>query len=223
MENARLAEESRYVLLSSERERIAREMHDGLSQSLFSVSLGLELCKKQVLRDPVAVSGRLAGLQDQLNQGMAELRRVIYDLRPMNLQALGLRGSVDMWVNEATAGRGITGKLEIVGVERTLSPSAEACLYRVAKEAVSNSVRHSGAHRLGVQIEYADCAIVLTITDDGTGFLAEEADRKALPGTGMGLRSMRERMAAAGGTLSVTSAPGEGTVVRAELPMEAAR
>ena len=223
VENARLAEESRYVLLSSERERIAREMHDGLSQSLFSVSLGLELCKKQVLRDPVAVSGRLAGLQDQLNQGMAELRRVIYDLRPMNLQALGLRGSVDMWVNEATAGRGITGKLEIVGVERTLSPSAEACLYRVAKEAVSNSVRHSGAHRLGVQIEYADCAIVLTITDDGTGFLAEEADRKALPGTGMGLRSMRERMAAAGGTLSVTSVPGEGTVVRAELPMEAAR
>jgi signal transduction histidine kinase len=88
----------------------------------------------------------------------------------------------------------------------------------VAKEAVSNVVRHSGGTRLMVAIEYADDAVVLTVTDDGKGFLAEEVVKKALPGTGIGLRSMRERMASEGGTLELTSTPGEGTTVRAELP-----
>lgn len=219
VENARLAEEGRYVLLASERDRIAREMHDGLSQSLFSISLGLELAKKRVLRDPVAASGQLADLQDQLGQGMAELRRVIYDLRPLKLQELGLAGSVDMWIKESTAGRGVVGRLEVSGQERHIGPAAEACLFRVAKEAVSNTVRHSGATRLAVRIEYADEAVVMTVTDDGRGFLIDDVARTALPGTGIGLRSMRERMASAGGFLNLVSTPGRGTVVRAELPI----
>lgn len=218
VENARLAEETRYVLLASERDRIAREMHDGISQSLFSVSLGLELAKKQALKDPVGVSGRLGVLQEQLNHSMADLRRVIYDLRPLKLQEMGLPRSVEMWVREATAGRDIAGSVQVSGRERTLTPSAEACLYRVAKEAVSNVVRHSGCTRLMVAIDYADDAVVLTVTDDGEGFLADEVVTKALPGTGIGLRSMRERMATEGGTLGLVSTPGEGTTVRAELP-----
>jgi len=219
VENARLAEESRYVLLASERDRIAREMHDGISQSLFSVSLGLELARKQALKDPVGVSSRLGGLQEQLNRSMADLRRVIYDLRPLKLQEMGLPRSVEMWVREATAGRDIAGTVEVSGKERGLTPSAEACLYRVAKEAVSNVVRHSGCSRLMVGIEYADDAVTLIVTDDGKGFLAHEVVAKALPGTGIGLRSMRERMAAEGGTLALNSTPDEGTTVRAELPI----
>jgi two-component system NarL family sensor kinase len=149
---------------------------------------------------------------------MADLRRVIYDLRPLKLQEMGLSRSVEMWVREATAGRGMAGGVQVSGVERTLIPSAQACLYSVAKEAVSNVVRHSGGTRLMVAIDYADDAVVLTVTDDGKGFLAEEVVKKALPGTGIGLRSMRERMASEGGTLELTSTPGEGTTVRAELP-----
>ena len=219
VENARLAEETRYVLLASERDRIAREMHDGISQSLFSVSLGLELAKKQALKDPVGTSRRLGGLQDQLNHSMADLRRVIYDLRPLKLQEMGLARSVEMWVREATAGRDVVGSVQVNGRERNLTPSAEACLYRVAKEAVSNVVRHSGARRLMVAIEYADDAVVLTVTDDGTGFQADEVIKKALPGTGIGLRSMRVRMASEGGTLDLASTPGKGTTIRAELPI----
>jgi len=218
VENARLAEESRYVLLASERDRIAREMHDGISQSLFSISLGLELAKKQALKDPVGVSSRLGDLQDQLNRSMADLRRVIYDLRPLKLREMGLSRSIEMWVREATAGRDVAGSVQVSGGERPLTPSAEACLYRVAKEAVSNVVRHAGGGRLMVSIEYADDAVMLTVTDDGKGFLAEEVIKKALPGTGIGLRSMRERMAAEGGTLGLVSTPGEGTTIRAELP-----
>jgi len=217
VENARLAEETRYVLLASERDRIAREMHDGISQSLFSVSLGLELAKKQSLKDPVGVSRRLGDLQEQLNHSMADLRRVIYDLRPLKLQEMGLPRSVEMWVREATADRDIAGSMKVTGRERGLTPSAEACLYRVAKEAVSNVVRHSGGSRLTVTIDYADDAVVLTVTDDGKGFLPDEVVKKALPGTGIGLRSMRERMASEGGTLELVSTLGEGTTVRAEL------
>jgi signal transduction histidine kinase len=218
VENARLAEESRYVLLSSERDRIARELHDGLSQSLFSISLGLELAKKQALKDPVAVSGRLGDLQEQLTRGMGELRRVIYDLRPVKLQELGLVGAVNLWVREATAGRDIVGTLEVSGEPRHIGPSPEACLYRVAKEAVSNAIRHSEATRFNVRVEYADSFVVLTVSDDGTGFVVEDATSNAPQGTGIGLRSMRERMAGEGGSLIILSAPGKGTSVRAELP-----
>ncbi len=109
IENARLAEQSRYVLLASERDRIAREMHDGVVQSLFSISLGLELCKKQVLRDPTAVGVRLDEIQQHLNTAMTELRRFIYDLRPMKLTELGLTEAIDFWIAEITQGRPVRG------------------------------------------------------------------------------------------------------------------
>jgi len=219
IENARLAEESRYVLLASERDRIAGELHDGISQSLFSISLGLELAKKQVFRDAVGVSGRLMDLQEQLNGAMVELRRVVYDLRPMKLQEMGLAGSIDLWITEVTGGRDIAGKMEVLGHECPLTPSAEACLYRVAKEAVSNVIRHASASRLNVSLEFSDTSVCLTVTDDGQGFSPEALNQDALPGTGLGLRSMRQRVEAEGGRLIVKSAPNAGTAVRAELPL----
>jgi len=215
--NARLAEESRYAMLASERERIAREMHDGISQSLFSISLGMELARKQVPKDPAAAVRTLDDLEDQLASSSAEIRRLIYDLRPMKLQELGLVGSVETWVREATRGTKIHGRTEVIGTVFHLNPSQEACPYRVAKEAVSNAVRHSGCALVSVHIEYADEAVVLTVTDDGSGFAAGETPPR-LEGTGAGLRNMTERMAAEGGQLHVRSSPGEGTVIRAELP-----
>lgn len=217
--NARLAEEGRYAMLAGERERIAREMHDGISQSLFSISLGMELARKQLTKDPIAAMRTLDDLEDQLASSSAEIRRLIYDLRPMKLQELGLVGSVETWVREATRGTKIRGRTEVSGRICRLSPSQEACLYRVAKEAVSNAVRHSGGGEVSVQIEYADGAVILTITDDGNGFTAGETAPR-LEGTGAGLRNMTERMTAEGGRLNVRSSPGEGAVVRAELPIE---
>ncbi len=156
IENARLAEQSRYVLLASERDRIAREMHDGVVQSLFSISLGLELCKKQVERDPQGVVLRLDELQSHLNASMAELRRFIYDLRSAKLAELGLAGAIDYWINEVTRGREVRGKLVMDAGFPHLSPWEEACLYRVAKESVSNIVKHSDASHFEVQLIGAD-------------------------------------------------------------------
>ncbi len=216
--NARLAEEGRYAMLAGERERIAREMHDGISQSLFSISLGMELARKQLPKDPVVAMRTLDDLEGQLAASSAEIRRLIYDLRPMKLQELGLVGSVQTWVTEATRGSRIHGKTEVSGLVCNLSPAQEACLYRVAKEAVSNAVRHSGGDQVTVRIEYADDAVMLTVADDGDGFAAGETPPR-LGGTGAGLRNMTERMIAEGGQLHVQSSPGAGTVVRAELPV----
>jgi len=216
IENALLAEQSRYVLLASERDRIAGEMHDGVVQSLFSISLGLELCKKQVLRDPVAVAARLEELQQNLNLSMTELRRFIYDLRPMKLTELGLVGAVDYWIDQVTQGRPVRGRLVVDGEVPRLTPSEEACLYRVSKESVSNAVKHANARNIEVRIRFVDHRAFLSVTDDGDGF---EAEQVMAGGTqGLGLASIRERVARENGSLEVIS--GEtGTTVRAEVPI----
>ena len=220
IENARLAEESRYVLLASERDRIAREMHDGVVQSLFSISLGMELCKKQLGRDPSGVMTKLDDLQEHLNTTMAELRRFIYDLRPMKLSELGLIGAVEYWVREITQGRPVRGRVVIEGDLPRLGPADEAVLYRVAKEAVSNAVRHAAARQLVVHIHAENGAVKLTVTDDGDGF---DVDRVLSGGpSGIGLTSIAESVRREGGSLNIDSRPGGGTTVAVELPVRGA-
>lgn len=217
IENKRLGERNRYVLLASERDRIAREMHDGVVQSLFSISLGLEVCKKQVFTDPDSVSLRLEDLQSHLNSAMVELRRFIYDLSPMKLNELGLIKAVEYWVREITQGRSVTGSVRVSGDASRLSPSEEACLYRVAKEAVSNAVRHASASHFEVTIAVDEESVRLSVADDGDGFDAMRVMGGATEG--LGLKSARDRIVREGGTLDVTSAAGRGTTVTAELPM----
>jgi signal transduction histidine kinase len=218
IENARLAEQTKYVLLSSERDRIAREMHDGISQSLFSVALGLEVCRKQVVRDPAAVASRLEELQQMVDVSRSELRRFIYDLRPVKLQELGLVGAIEYWIHEVTSSEGIEGGVRVEGEQITLTPSAEACLYRVAKESVSNVVKHSGASRFEVVLDYAPETVALRVSDNGCGF-----DRQSLPepgeeGMSVGLRSMEERVAREQGRLDVATEDGKGTTIYVRLP-----
>lgn len=218
IENARLAEQSRYVLLASERDRIAREMHDGVVQSLFSISLGLEVCKKQVIRDPASVAIRLDELQAHLNRSMTELRRFIYDLRPMKLAELGLVGALEFWVREITMGRPIKGRVNVHGETPRLTPSQEACLYRVSKEAVSNVVKHAGAENFEVGIDFRPGRVRIEIRDDGSGFDPDSVLERGADG--MGLLSIKERMRQEGGTLFVDSTPGRGSVLCVDLPIE---
>ena len=217
IENARLAEQSRYVLLASERDRIAREMHDGVVQSLFSISLGLEVCKKQVYTDQTACARRLDELQQHLNTSMAELRRFIYDLRPAKLTELGLVGATDYWMREITLGRPVRGRLKVEGDAPRMSPSQEACLYRVTKEAVSNIIRHSGAHEFEVRIFYKPDTVRVEIADQGAGFDASSVTDSRVEQ--IGLRSIRQRVDHEGGRFAIESNPGQGTTVIVDLPL----
>lgn len=218
IENARLAEQTKYVLLASERDRIAREMHDGISQSLFGVALGLEVCRKQVMRDPASVAGRLEELQDMVDLSRSELRRFIYDLRPVKLQELGLVGAIEFWVHEVSVAKPVQTQVLVQGDQRTLRPSTEACLYSVAKEAISNSMKHSKARRLDVNIEYDEDSVVLRVADNGSGFDIEAVPASSGSMSGLGLRSIRERVAREGGHIEIASALAHGTRIEVRIP-----
>lgn len=217
IENARLAEQSRYVLLASERDRIAREMHDGVVQSLFSISLGMEVCKRQVYADQSACVARLDELQQHLTMTMTELRRFIYDLRPAKLAELGLVGAAEYWVREVTLGRDVRGRVTVEGELIRLSPSQEACLYRVTKEAVSNVVRHSGADSFTVRIRFEPDSARVDIVDNGHGF-----DVTAVSESGteqIGIRSIRQRVDREGGRFAIDSTSESGTTVTVQIPV----
>lgn len=216
--NARLAEDSRYAMLASERERIAREMHDGISQSLFSISLGMELCKKQLAKDPARTARMLDDLQAQLRSSAVELRRLVYDLRPVKLRDMGLVESIETWVREATQGSEMRGSVEVEGQMTGIGPAGESCVYRVAKEAVSNAVRHSGGASVVVRLCFCPDSVLLMVQDDGVGLAASDTAAWQ-EGMGVGLRNMHERVLAQGGCISVGSVDGGGTVIRAEIPV----
>lgn len=218
LENARLAEESRFSLLASERERISREMHDGIAQSLFSISLGLEVCKKQIVRDPAGVARRLDELQTMLEGSMGELRRYIYDLRPARLQELGLTGAIEYWMREIAPADKIEVIVETSGDVRHLASDAEACLHRVAREAATNAVKHAGASRVAVRIDYGPEDVTLLVEDDGHGFDVRDAMAASESGATVGLRSLHERVRGAGGGLAIDSSPGRGCRVCARVP-----
>ncbi|TLM73634.1 MAG: sensor histidine kinase [Actinobacteria bacterium] len=217
IESARLAEETQFVLLASERERIAREIHDGVSQSLFGVSIGLEVARRQVGRDPAGAAVRLEEMQEQVAGCLAELRRVVYDLRPLKLQELGLVGAIEYWLSEVTVGRGPSGRLEVEGEALPLPARTEACLYRVAKEAVANVVKHSEAQSFVVRLSYLGDSVRLEVTDDGHGFRPEEALERAEGGDSLGLKSIRDRVEAERGRIDIRSVPGEGTAITVVL------
>ncbi len=213
IESARLNEQTATMLLSSERERIAREIHDGVMQSLFSMSLALEVCKKGIYRDPTEVYQRLDELQDQLNMAAAELRRYIYDLKPARLSELGLASAVQYWIRDVTSGTPVRGRFVIEGESPSLTAREEACLYRVAKEAVANAVRHADARNVDVRLIHGPGWVKMTVSDDGKGFDPDMQQTSA----GMGLRSIRDRVRGEGGELAIESADGGGTRITVRL------
>lgn len=218
IENARLAEESRYALLASERERISREMHDGIAQSLFSIALSLEVCKRQVMRDPAGVARQITEVQDLLAGSQGEIRRYIYDLRPAKLQELGLAGAIEYWLREIAPGKAHKVDLLVNGQVRHLGAEVETCVYRVAREATTNAVKHSQANHIRVTLTYETDGVTVEVADDGLGFEVDAATASSRAGASMGLRTIRERVETAGGEIKVLSEPERGCVVWAHIP-----
>ena len=217
IENAKLTEQNRLVLVASERDRIARTMHDGVVQSLFSISLGLEVCKKNAEQDPAACAQRLDELQEHLQLAMTELRRVIYNLRPIQLTELGLANAIQYWLQEVTIGRPVVGRLAIDGTQQALTPAVESCLYCITKEAVSNAIKHAEASEVEVCLGFSSDAVHLEVRDNGKGFDVSQAYRGDIEQ--IGLRSIRQRAEHEGGAFVVKSVPGEGTSVIVDLKL----
>jgi signal transduction histidine kinase len=212
--NARLYERGRELSVLQERARLARDLHDAVSQKLFSIRAKARAAAVLVDRDPARAVEEMTSVAELAGQAHAELRAVIDGLAPPELAAGDLAGSVRAYALLAGRARGTDVAVHAADLP-PLTPRLQTAVYRVAQEAIANAVRHSGG-RVSVCLLSRQRAVVLEVTDDGTGFEPRG------PHAGLGLASMRERAKAAGGKLVVTSAPGAGTKVRLTVPVPAA-
>jgi signal transduction histidine kinase len=214
IENARLAERSRELSIVEERNRLARELHDSVSQKLFGLVLTAEAAATLLERDAAAAREQVVGLGELAQDALAELRSLIFELRPPSLEQEGLAATLRKQVDVLQRVHGREIELRIAATPQA-EPEAEAEVLRIAQEALHNALRHAGPGRIELRLQARDGRLVVTVADDGVGF--DPAD-PALRARRLGLTSMEERAAALGGTLAVVSRPGEGTTVTLEVP-----
>jgi signal transduction histidine kinase len=212
IDQARLFEDSRDLALAQERGRLARELHDAMSQSLFSLQLAAATAARELERDPAAAAAPLAMVRDLATRLSTELRRAVDGLRPADLARDGLAATLRAQLTLAGRARDVPVDVT-VGELPELDPDVEHQVLRIAQEAVSNALRHAGASR--VTVDVGPPPVVLRVRDDGRGF---DPDARAVRSRRLGLTSMHERAASLGGALAVTSARGQGTTVELRLP-----
>jgi signal transduction histidine kinase len=212
--NARLYERSRELSILSERNRLALELHDVVSQKLFSVMLTAEAAATQMDRDLVAARAHLDRLRDITREALDELRALILGLRPPELERDGLEGTLRKEVEMLARTQGIDIQLQIEPGLGADGADGELALLRIAHEALNNAIRHARAEHVTVRLARDDGAIVVEVADDGVGFDPQAPDLRSRH---LGLTSMEERARESGGRLRIKSSPGAGTVVRIEL------
>ncbi|MQY16438.1 hypothetical protein SRB5_66370 [Streptomyces sp. RB5] len=212
--NARLYERSRELTIADERARLAGELHDAVSQKLFSLRLTAQAAAALVDRDPARAKDELRQVVQLAAEATDELRAAVVELRPTALDEDGLAATLADQVHVLDRAHSARVTFTTRGV-RALPATQEEALLRVAQEALHNALRHSGAAHVDVALLRRGTGAVLTVRDDGRGF-DPTAVRSA--GRHLGLVSVRDRAAGVGGSLTVTSAPGAGTTIEMEVP-----
>jgi signal transduction histidine kinase/ligand-binding sensor domain-containing protein len=204
--------EGEFRAVLGERNRIAREIHDTLAQGYVGISVQLEVLSGLLRHHkPEAAATHLDLIRGYVREGLAEARQSIWALRSQDVGETTLPVRLRRMV-EAEGGHGLEAGFSLFGAYRPLPPETEREFLRVAQEAIHNVKKHAGARHLFVQLDYGQEEIALEVRDDGRGFAASE-EMESTPGH-YGLTGMRERAAAIGGRLEVTSEPGVGTTVR---------
>jgi len=211
---ARVHERSRELSVVEERNRLARDLHDAVSQTLFSLTLTAEAASELLDRDTEAARAQLAEVRRLAAEAREEMRSLVFQLRPADLEADGLVATLRKHVD-------VLGRVHAADVELTVRGQTEPDapvqreLYRIAQEALQNALKHSGAGRIGVELDLDPARTRLVVSDDGSGF--DPADPR-VRSQHLGVTVMAERARAVGGRLDLRSAPGRGTTVTAEVP-----
>lgn len=216
--NARAYLHSEELAIAEERARIAREIHDGVAQSLAFSALKLDLVERLMVKDPDKAAAGLAETRSTIRELIREVRRSIFALRPVQLERYGFAETIRRY----TLDFGQQNDLEVdiqIGHFQQLSLSSETTLFRIFQEAMNNVAKHAKATSVTVRTGQSPSgAAFVEVKDDGQGFDLENVGDRVSSMGGLGLRQMRERVTDLGGDLMVTTAPGQGAVVRAELP-----
>ncbi len=211
-ETERLAEQAQEMAALRERNRLARELHDSVSQALYGIALGARTAKALLLRDPSHLAEPLDYVLSLAEAGLSEMRALIYELRPELLENEGLSVALTSQAFSLEARYGVEVRPDLCD-EPNLPIEIKEALYRIAREALHNVVKHAGAKAIDLRLRCEDRGVVLEVEDDGCGFDPDGT----YPGH-LGLQSMRERAAHVGAALELSSRPGEGTCIRVVVP-----
>lgn len=216
--NRRLQEyagQAEELAVAEERNRLARDLHDSVAQTLYGLALQSEAVARRLAAGQTeAARQSLDNIRQNALQTLREIRIMIFELRPPVLDAEGLPAAIRARLAAVEGHSGLRTHLDIGDMGR-LPPEIENSLYRIAQEALNNALKHSQASEVNVSLRREEQALFLEIGDDGIGFFS--ADQAAQQG--LGLLSMAERTAQIGGNLQIQSAPGEGTKIRVEVPL----
>jgi signal transduction histidine kinase len=210
VENARLYDQVQQTALLEERSRLARELHDSVTQSLYSVTLYAEAAARLFSAgDTQTAAENLRELRDTAKEALREMRLLIYELRPPVLETGGLAGALQARLDAVEARAGLQTELEVEGTDR-LSSTVQEELYHIAREALNNLLKHARAHSVCVHLSFQKTQTWLEICDDGVGFNPDEIQASG----GLGIFGMKERAQRIGAHLEIQSAPAKGTTVR---------
>jgi signal transduction histidine kinase len=215
IEHARLQEQAEQLAVLAERQRLARELHDSVTQSLYSVTLYANAAALALGAGKVDVTaGYLQELQETALEGMRDMRLLIFQLHPPVLETEGLVAALQARLAAVEGRAGLQTEFRVEG-ERRLPIAIESDLYWIAQEALNNVRKHAVAQHVAVHLHFSAGSIILQVLDDGVGF-----DRQAVPDEELGgLRTIAERTARMGGVLTYDSTPGEGTRVQVEVTL----
>jgi signal transduction histidine kinase/DNA-binding response OmpR family regulator len=207
IQNARLYQRSRELAAVQERQRLARELHDSVSQTLFSAQTLTDAGLRQLANKPDKARGLFQEVYHQLANALAEMRILLLELRPSALTQVGLKQLFEQYLRATLANQSIEVEFEIEEIP-LLPGDVQIALYRIVQEAVNNVVKHAGASRVTVRATQFQDVLVLSVEDDGCGFSNDDARP-----TNLGLNIMRERAEQIGAAIRIESTAGQGTQV----------
>ena len=212
IENARLYGQARRLAVLEERQRLARELHDSVSQALYGIGLGARTAREWLDRDPARAAGPLDYVHGLAQAGLAEMRALIFELRPDSLEREGIVAALEKQAAVLRSRHGLVVVTEL-DPEPTLPAAVKEALYRIAQEALNNIIKHAQAGKVEIRLQAANGDIWLEVRDDGIGF-----DPDATYPGHLGLETMRERATAIGAGLEIKSFPGQGTLLQVRVP-----
>jgi two-component system sensor histidine kinase DegS len=208
-----------FQIIEEERMRIARDMHDGPAQSMANLVLQAEILERLLDRNPKQLVTELAEFKNSVRNALEETRQLIFDLRPMTLDDLGLVPTLRKFIKEYGDRYGLATRFNVVGQERRLPGNTEGVLFRIIQEALTNVHKHARAKMAEVTMNLQPSRVSVTVKDDGQGFDVARTEANLHKNKNLGLLSMRERAELEKGTLEIRSQPGRGTEVKVEIAL----
>lgn len=204
-----------------ERKRIAREIHDGPAQAMANMVLRSEIAERMLERQEYAsVKEELVDLKGSVRFGLEEVRKIIFNLRPMALDDLGLLPTLRKYVRDFEERTRIHTRFEVNGVERRLPSAMEVAVFRLVQEGLSNIVKHAKASHAGIEITYQRQMVKVVVKDNGVGFSVDKLEAMIARGSShFGIMGMRERVELLGGRMDIESGPDAGAKLTMIIPI----